>query len=291
MHKKDTGIRLLDYCKVWLQYILPQHTLTAIIYKLTRLECKIWKNTLIRIFIQLFKVEMQSAVKQKPEEFKHFNEFFTRELTKAARPIAENLIVSPVDGFISQMTSLDNDRLVQAKGHRFTLNNLLANDDIAIKDYIDGLYTTIYLSPKNYHRIHMPIDAQLTKMTYVPGKLFAVNKHTTHLVNNLFARNERVILHFQTLLGPMIMILVGALFVGSIETVWQGEITPSKKKAIENWDYQDETLYFKKGEGIARFNMGSTVILLFPKHSLIWQAGLEIDQAIIMGQALANAKE
>ncbi len=287
---QDSAASLFDYLKVLPQYVIPQHFLTAIVYNLTRIEVVLWKNNLIRIFIKLFNVDMQTAIKQKPEEFIHFNEFFTRALMEGARPITDSKVISPVDGFISQFGAINNNRLIQAKGRDYTLTDLLAGDEDSSKLYENGQFSTLYLSPKNYHRIHMPIDGQLTKMTFVPGRLFAVNQHTTHVVTNLFARNERLIMHFNTELGPVSLIMVGAIFVGSMETIWQGQITPTKERDIKKWDYTEngKQVELIKGQEIGRFNMGSTVILLFPKDTIQWQEKLNKGQAIMMGQALAR---
>lgn len=285
---KERDVQLLDYMKVLLQYCLPQHHLTGCIYKLTRIKQACFKNVLIRLFIRLFKVDMNSSTKQQPEDFQHFNEFFTRELKKETRPIAKSQIISPVDGYLSQFTSIKKQTLIQAKGHDYTLKDLLAHDLEAVNQFEDGEFSTLYLSPKNYHRIHMPVHGRLLKMVFVPGKLFAVNQHTTKTVPNLFARNERVIIHFETEFGPMILIMVGAIFVGSMETVWYGQITPSKIRTIRKWDYQNDDLEFIQGDEIGRFNMGSTVILLFPKETIEWDKTLVQNQEVIMGQGLSN---
>lgn len=290
--KSNSDNGLVEFIRVLPQFILPQHFLTGIVYKLTRIESIFWKNSLIRFFIRLFDVDMHTAIRQKPEEFKHFNDFFTRELINDARPIADSTIVSPVDGFISQFGKIHDNQLIQAKGHQYSLLDLLAGDKESAQHYADGEFSTLYLSPRNYHRIHMPIDGRLLKMTFVPGKLFAVNQHTSHVVKNLFARNERLIMHFDTELGPMALIMVGAIFVGSMETTWQGQITPDTDRSKRNWDYSKEgkQIALNKGEEIGRFNMGSTVILLFPEQSIQWQASLSQTQEIVMGQALAKEK-
>ena len=288
MNNEEKPASLWDKLKVFPQHLLPQHFLTSIVYSITRIETAFIKNNLIRFFMWSFDIDMKDYIKQTPEEFKHFNEFFTRELKPDARPIADSLITSPVDGFISQFGKIEKDQLIQAKGHNYSLSALLANDK-QTNQYENGEYTTIYLSPRNYHRIHIPIDGKLTKMTYVPGDLYAVNEHTTRVVDNLFARNERIILYFQTELGPMALIMVGAIFVGSMETPWQGEITPAENRTIRHWNYED--INFKKGDEVGRFNMGSTVILLFPKDALAWQERLEQSQAVFMGQSLAKNKE
>ncbi len=216
--------------------------------------------------------------------YKTFNDFFTRELRPDVRPINQdnNTIICPVDGSISQIGKIESGEIFQAKGRTYNLDTLLAGDDTAA-NFKDGQFATLYLSPRDYHRIHMPLDGKLTRMIYVPGKLFAVNSHTVRVVDRLFARNERVISYFDTDIGPVAMILVGAINVGSIETVWAGEITPTKNRSITTSDYKDRQIQLKRGEEMGRFNMGSTVILLFCKNRVQWLPNLQADQLVTMG--------
>ncbi len=245
---------------------------------------------MIRWFIGQYQVEMKQAAVQEIEAFEHFNAFFTRALKADARPLDENTqaITSPVDGRISQIGRIDHATMLQAKGRSYTLTELLAGDIARVEQFKGGSFATIYLSPKDYHRIHMPVSGQLTQMTQVPGRLFSVNPATVRAVPRLFARNERVICYFDTVLGPMALILVGALFVGSMETVWHGQITPPHGGQLCYWKYenQDRTLY--KGVEMGRFNMGSTVILLFPENRVQWSEQIAADDSVRMGQYLAG---
>ena len=219
--------------------------------------------------------------------YKTFNEFFTRELRPGVRTVSQdkNTIICPVDGSISQIGKIESGEIFQAKGRTYNLETLLAGDDCA-ENFKDGQFATLYLSPRDYHRIHMPLDGKLTRMIYVPGKLFAVNSHTVRVVDRLFARNERVISYFETAIGPVAMILVGAINVGSIETVWAGEITPTKNRSITITDYKNQQIQLKRGEEMGRFNMGSTVILLFPNNCMQWLPELQADQSVTIGMPI-----
>ncbi len=234
-----------------------------------------FKNTLIRKFIDLYKVDMDEALETNPVRYRSFNDFFTRALHPNARPVNEdeNSIVSPADGILSQAGDIENGAIFQAKGHDYSLLELLGGDLVWSRRFEEGSFATIYLSPRDYHRVHMPFTGTLQKMIHVPGRLFSVNDTTTRRVPGLFARNERVVCLFETELGPMAVILVGALFVASIETVWAGTITPVSRQ-VRRWEYPptppDEPVRLEKGEEMGRFNMGSTVILLFGKDVLDW---------------------
>ena len=229
---------------------------------------------------------MSIAEEPDPTTYDCFNSFFTRELTLEARPINAAKVVSPVDGSISQIGTLDNDKLIQAKGKTYSLSTLLANDAELANKFHAGSFATLYLSPKDYHRIHMPTDGTLEKMIYIPGKLFSVNKTTTENVDNLFARNERIVCVFNTELGKMAVIMVGAIFVGSMETVWAGQITPSNNRVIQTDNYVNRKIVLEKGDEMGRFNMGSTVILLFERNKINWSTNLKADASITMGQQL-----
>ncbi len=271
------------------QYLIPQHFLSSLMYKLTRCTQPLIKDTFIRRFIDLYKVDMSLAEQPDPAEYDCFNAFFTRSLKPEARPFAddENSLLCPVDGAVSQVGPITNGRLIQAKGMDYSLLELLAADTDMAAEFSAGEFSTLYLSPRDYHRIHMPVDATLRKMIYVPGKLFGVNQLTARVVDGLFARNERVIALFDTELGPMAMILVGAIFVGSMETVWEGMITPCKQSQIRVWDYADKDIRLKRGEEMGRFNMGSTVIMLFPEDSMRWDESIQAEADIRMGQVMA----
>lgn len=221
--------------------------------------------------------------------YKHFNAFFTRELKPGIRPIDEekNTVLCPVDGSISQIGKIESGKIFQAKNRTYELGELLANDELTEK-FRDGQFATLYLSPRDYHRIHMPVDGKLIKMTYVPGKLFAVNNHTVKIVDRVFARNERVISCFETRIGLMALVMVGAINVGSMETVWAGEITPAKNRAITATDFNTQSVQLKRGEEMGRFNMGSTVILLFEKNKIRWLSDFQAEKIITMGMTLAS---
>ncbi len=287
----------LDDVTAWLrtvpQYLLPQHALSRLVHRLTRFRWQPWKRLLIERFVHHFHVDMTDAVQPNLESYPDFNSFFTRTLRPGARPLAKDkrLIISPVDGRVSQAGKIDDNTLIQAKGHFFTVTALLGDHPTHARSFVNGHYTTIYLSPRDYHRIHMPIRGKLRAMTHIPGRLFAVNDSAVKIVPELFSRNERVVLMFDTELGPMAMILVGALFVGSIETVWAGEVTPPTRFLPHTRNYQgaeNSELVFDRGVEIARFNMGSTVILLFSPNVITWEKGIEPQAVLRMGQSLAR---
>ena len=232
---------------------------------------------------------MDDARTAKLNDFPTFNHFFTRALKPEARPICQKTatIACPVDGAVSQIGHIKGTQVFQAKGHDYSLHALLG-DDKTSSLFHDGHFATIYLSPKDYHRIHAPLQAQLKKMTYIPGKLFSVNTVTTEHVPGLFARNERVVSLFQTEAGPMAVVLVGAIFVSSIETVWAGTITPPYSKKIRHWTYENETITLKKGDELGRFNMGSTVILLFPRDKMAFDNTIKAGTNVRMGQCIGK---
>lgn len=283
----------MEYLKVLPQYLVPQHALSRVVYCFTRCKWPLLKNFLIKSFIAWFKVDMSLAKQPDVTAYSHFNDFFTRELRPDARPIAgdKNTIISPVDGSISQIGIINSEEIFQAKGRSYDLNALLAGDKDMAGKFSDGQFATLYLSPRDYHRIHMPLDGKLIKMTHVPGKLFAVNSHTVKVVNQLFARNERVISYFDTAIGPVALIMVGAINVGSMETVWSGEITPAKARNIKTTDYLDQQIHLKRGFEMGRFNMGSTVIVLTGKDRMRWLPDLQPEQLITMGMPIGKVQE
>jgi len=265
-------------------------------YHLARWRWAPWKNLITRIFIQYYQVDMRIAEQSDPRSYASFNAFFSRCLKKSERPIDDSpvSVISPVDASISQIGKIDEDVLLQAKGKHFSLRTLLANDAQATERFNNGSFATLYLSPRDYHRIHLPVKGELRKMIYVPGDLFSVNETTSKAVDQLFARNERVICLFDTEFGLMATILVGAIFVGSMETVWQGEITPAVPRKLRVWDYtsgSDTRTSFAKGEEIGRFNMGSTVILLFEPQRVHWSAALHAGSKVEMGQLIGNSAD
>lgn len=277
-----------DKWLTWPQYLLPQHVLSTLMHRLCRCRWSWLKNALIKMIINQYQVDMSLAVQQDIDAFKHFNAFFTRALRPEVRPLATSKLLSPVDGNISQIGHIEAGRILQAKGQDYTVTELLGNDAALAEQFVDGQFATIYLSPRDYHRIHMPCAGRLQHMRYVPGKLFSVNPRTVRAVPRVFARNERLISVFETDFGPMVMILVGAIFVGSMQTVWQdGEITPPYGKQIRDWNYPTDAIRLEKGEEMGRFNMGSTVVLLLPKGSPAWHQALTADMSVNMGQALS----
>ncbi|NOQ93326.1 MAG: phosphatidylserine decarboxylase [Methylophaga sp.] len=272
------------------QYLIPQHALSVLMHRLTRCEIKWFKNGFIRFITTKYKVDINEAAQTDLDYFPSFNAFFTRELRSGVRPLAKGdaIITSPVDGVISQIGDIKNNQIVQAKGREYSVLELLGGDEGLAKQFEQGQFATIYLSPRDYHRIHMPLSGQLQKMTYIPGKLFSVNPRTARAVPKLFARNERVVTVFETEQGPIVMVLVGAIFVGSMETVWAGKITPPYGKDVQHWEYEGEhAITLQKGEEMGRFNMGSTVVMLLPKQMTTFKSDLNAETAVQMGQAMS----
>jgi len=276
--------------KVFLQRFLPQHTLSGLMYEIARVKWQPLKNILISKFIDLYKVDMSIAKNPDPKSYADFNSFFTRELNTSFRPIdnANNVIVSPVDGAISQFGKIQDDLLIQAKGKNYSVSALLDENAEVADRFKNGAFITIYLSPKDYHRIHMPLDGKLNSMTYIPGKLYSVNQATTDQVNNLFAINERIINVFDTEIGSVALVMVGAIFVGGMETTWAGEVTPASNRQGFSQSYQAQQIHIAKGEEMGRFNMGSTVILLFEPGQISFESEITTDANVVMGQKIAN---
>jgi phosphatidylserine decarboxylase len=283
---------LIDYLKAWPTYLLPHHALSRAMHTITRNEFYWFKSRFTRWFVKQFNVDMSLAQDPDLENYPNFNAFFTRALRDDARPIIEdtNTLACPVDGAVSQLGDITDGRIFQAKGRDYSLLELLGGDVRAAEQFEDGKFATLYLSPRDYHRIHIPCDGRLTAMTHVPGRLFSVSPSTARAVPRLFARNERVIVYFETDIGPIAMVLVGAIFVASIETVWAGEVTPPAGKEIRHWKYEPgiPSLTFQKGNEIGRFNMGSTVILLHNPNSIKWLEEIKPGDNIQMGQGLAT---
>ena len=282
-----TDASLGDRLFTLLQLCLPTRFLSWIIYKLTRIEHAGFKNGFIRIFMNRFRISLAEAELESPESYRSFNDFFTRALKPDARPLASGaeVLLSPVDGAVSQLGRIDGERIFQAKGHHYTAAELLGGEDLA-RPFIGGEFATIYLAPNNYHRIHMPLTGTLREWVYVPGRLFSVNPATARAMPKVFARNERVAAIFDTEIGPFAMVLVGAFFVGSIETVWAGMISPPHRRSplARYQPVYPPTL--ERGAEMGRFNMGSTVILLAPPGSLQWNPALGPALPLRMGQAI-----
>ena len=246
--------KLINIC---LQYVLPHHLLSGLMYKAARCSWRPWKNTLIRLFINKYIVDMSLAESSSPDEFQTFNDFFTRSLKPGVRPIASvsDGLISPVDATISAAGTIKDNRIFQAKGKKYSLEELVNGDKEHIGYYQNGNFITLYLSPGDYHRIHIPADGELQYMAYIPGRLFSVNAATTNKIDNLFARNERVVTTFRSPIGMFSVIFIGAIFVGSVETVWHGQITPVNKREYHKWRYAPGTV-FTQGDEIGRFKYG-----------------------------------
>ncbi len=283
---------LLDYLKALPQYLLPHHALSSVMHWLARIETPVIKNAMIRFVIRHYQVDMSLARQPDYRAYPNFNAFFTRELKPQARPLPEDpqVIVSPVDGAISQTGAVREGRIFQAKGRDYGLRDLLGGEANLARLFERGHFATLYLSPRDYHRIHCPLDARLREMIHVPGRLFSVNPATTRVIPGLFARNERVIALFDTDRGPMALVMVGAIFVSSIETVWAGEVTPPRHATVRRWDYAPGQWTFRRGEELGRFNMGSTVIVLFGDRQIQLCPELQPGATVVMGQALARAR-
>ncbi|MCG6900682.1 MAG: archaetidylserine decarboxylase [Gammaproteobacteria bacterium] len=284
---------LLDNLKSWPLALLPHQLLSRLVRTVTRWQTVWLKTALIRLFIRHFRVNMEDAEAPSAEDYNDFNHFFTRALKPFTRPLPQDplAITSPVDGFVSQAGDITEERLMQAKGRDYSLAALLGGDDKQLALFKHGKFATLYLSPRDYHRIHMPCDGKLLETTYIPGRLFSVAPHTTRAIPGLFTRNERLVCLFETPVGLMALIMVGAIFVSCMETVWSGTVNPqmgmsllhsacepSGKKAIE----------LRRGDEMGRFNMGSTVILLFRPGMIRWADSLQAGQSLQMGQMIGH---
>ena len=257
---------------IFIQHIVPQQLLSRCTGWLARLRRPVWlKNRAIGAFVRHFRVDMSEAEEPDVRAYPCFNAFFTRALKEGARPIAPADVVCPADGTVSQLGTISEGLIFQAKGRYYSTEALLGGDAARAARFVRGMFATIYLSPRDYHRVHMPLDGTLTATTYVPGRLFSVNPTTADNVDRLFARNERLVCHFDTPAGPMAMILVGAIIVAGIETVWSGQEAPPPRR-IAHRDYlaTPVNVELDRGEEMGRFKLGSTVILLFPQGSVRW---------------------
>jgi phosphatidylserine decarboxylase len=277
---------------VALQHLLPQHGISRLVLAATRARTPAFKNALIKLFVRGFRPDMSDAVMTDPTAYESFNEFFTRALRPGSRPVDPDpaAIVSPVDGTVSEAGALTADRLLQAKGHDYTLRALLAGNPAWERTFAGGSFATIYLAPYNYHRIHMALPGELRECFYVPGKLFSVNRTTAQLVPGLFSRNERVFCGFDAGGMPWAIILVGALNVGSMATVWHGDVTPRRHREVTALPVTDllSPITLAKGDEMARFNMGSTIILLLPPGAGAWSSHLRAGQTLRMGERIGT---
>lgn len=279
---------LVGHLFVLLLHVLPHHLLGRLVHVVTRSEWPPLKAWLIRKAIARFQVDLSTALEPDPAAYPSFNAFFTRALRPEARPIemAADAVCCPADGELSEAGIVADGRLIQAKGWDYTLLELLGGDSRLAAELDGGAYATVYLSPRDYHRVHMPLGGRLRRMTHVPGRLYSVNHLTTASLPRLFARNERVVSVFDTAVGPMVVILVGATFVGSMDTVWAGTVTPDHRRAIV-WDQvPPQPVALERGAELGRFNMGSSVILLFARDRVRWSDGLRPGQAVRMGERI-----
>lgn len=285
---------MLDWFKVNLQYILPKHLLSRLVGKFAAAEAGGVTTAFIKFFIKKYNVDMSEALYPHPEHYKTFNEFFTRQLKPEVRQIAggDDVLIQAVDGAVSQFGDIHQDSIFQAKGHNYSLTTLLGGKPELAKPFKNGKFATIYLSPKDYHRIHMPVEGTLTDMVYVPGELFSVNPLTAENVPGLFARNERVIAFFDTPVGKMAMVLVGATIVASIETVWSGTVTPPAGKNVQHWQYESDdeaAVKLEKGDEMGRFKLGSTIVVCFEKDQIEFE-DMEAGMTTRLGEVFAHAK-
>lgn len=274
---------------IWIQYCVPQHTLSRLTGLLGECRWKWFKNWAIKRLIRKYHVNLSEAVSTNLDDYPNFNSFFTRHLKPELRPIAKdpNHLVSPADGCISQIGHIDKDRIFQAKNYHYSLTTLLGGSPELANFFNNGNFATIYLAPKDYHRVHMPFAGTLKETIYIPGQLFSVNQYTTSAVPNLFARNERLVCIFDTTAGPMAVILVGAMLVGNIQTVWP---MPNPSKKITTQHYQNG-IHLERGAELGFFKMGSTVIVLFAKDKMEWLATLQANNTVQMGQSLGETRK
>ena len=277
-----------DRLAVLPQYLLPKQALTLLAGKFASAEAGSLTTTVIRWFVGRYNVNMAEAANPDIASYKSFNEFFTRPLKADARPQAEVDFISPVDGAISQFGPIERDQIFQAKGHSYSTTALVGGDRELAAQFENGSFATLYLSPRDYHRIHMPYDGKLTRMIYIPGELFSVNPTTARGVPGLFARNERVVCVFDSAFGPFVLTLVGATIVGSMATVWHGQVNPPRPGVIREWRYNEQNIVLKKGEEMGRFLLGSTVVMLFPKNTIAFNADWAPTRATRMGEEMGS---
>lgn len=283
----------MDNLKITLQYLLPKHLISRLVGKLAAAKLGWFSHLLINRFIKAYGINMAEAQFEQAKDYASFNEFFTRPLKEGIRPLAKepNIVAHPVDGTISQLGPIVDGKLIQAKNHNFSLQALLGGDSATALPFQNGHFATIYLAPKDYHRIHMPVRGTLRQMIYIPGELFSVNPLTAENVKDLFARNERVVTIFDTEFGPMALVLVGATIVASIETVWAGTVTPPAGKNVFRWSYPahgKHAITLEKGAEMGRFKLGSTVVLAFPANKLEFLTAQQPGTVTRMGAPFAE---
>ena len=283
-----------DYLRGAIQRLLPHMLLTALMYRCTRCRFRAWKNWQIRWFTARYGVDIGEALHADAAYYEHFNAFFTRALRPGSRPVEgdDASVVSPADGAISAIGEIHSGKLLQAKQQYYSLHTLLGGDDARTALFEDGRFATLYLSPRDYHRVHMPVDGRLREMVYIPGRLFSVNFATTRVLPRLFTRNERLVCVFETARGPMALVLVGAMLVAGLETVWSGPVVPPHGGSLRHWRYQeDKAPALARGEEMGRFNAGSTVVMLFPRQRIDWSGTLTSGSAVRVGQELGRVRD
>jgi phosphatidylserine decarboxylase len=273
------------------QYLMPKKLLTVLAGKLAAARLGGFTHSVIRRFVAHYKVDMSEAADPRIESYASFNDFFTRPLREGARPISNAAFICPVDAAISQFGPIEHDQLFQAKGHSYSTRALVGGDQALAHRFDHGHFATLYLAPKDYHRIHMPCDGRLKRMIYIPGDLFSVNPVTARHVPSLFARNERVVCEFESPHGPMVMVLVGATIVGSMATVWHGVVNPPRTRDPREWRYADGQVVLRKGEEMGRFLLGSTVVMLFPANVLTFTPDWAPTRPVRLGEAMATVIE
>jgi phosphatidylserine decarboxylase len=284
---------LSEKIKIWFQIWAPKHAITRLVGKLAAAKLGGLTTAIIRVFIKQYKINMGEALHSDPAHFATFNDFFVRELKEDARQVSEDdqIITHPADACVSQFGPIENGQLIQAKAHNYSAQELLGGDAELFEEFRDGSFATLYLSPSDYHRVHMPCDGVLRKMIYVPGDLYSVNPLTAENIPNLFARNERVVCIFDTKFGPMAQVLVGATIVGSIELIWSGTVTPPRGNSVYQWNYPVEghtSVFLKKGEEMGRFKLGSTVINLFAKDAVTFDESMTNNVKTVLGTEYAR---
>jgi phosphatidylserine decarboxylase len=280
-----------DRLAVLPHYLLPKGALTNFAGRVAGAKGGAMTTRLIRWFVGKYDVNMDEAENPDITSYHSFNEFFTRALKPGARPLADAHFVCPVDGRISQFGAIEDDQIFQAKGHKFSTTALVGGDRTLAEQFRHGSFANLYLSPRDYHRIHMPCDGKLTRMIYIPGELFSVSPAAARGIPGLFARNERVVCVFDTATGPFVMTLVGATIVGSMATVWHGVVNPPRQPTLCEWTYADRDIVLKKGEELGRFLLGSTVVMLFPKDALTFNPHWQPAGPVRLGEMMANLRD
>jgi phosphatidylserine decarboxylase len=273
---------------VSLQYLLPKQAITTLAGKFANAKAGRLTTAVISWFVKHYGVNMAEAAQPDIQQYQTFNDFFTRSLRVGVRGMAKAEFVCPVDGAVSQFGAIQVDQIFQAKGHTYSTSALVGGNQVLAKYFENGSFATLYLSPKDYHRVHMPCDGHLKRMIYVPGALFSVNPATAENIPGLFARNERVICEFQSEFGLFVLVLVGATIVGSIATAWHGVVNPPRSKNVQEWQYDEQAIQLKKGQELGRFLLGSTVIILLPKQELEFNPDWAAGKSVRLGEILAK---